>query len=82
MRGFALEYQRMKYRFTTVTIQEGEWFIARAIELGVVSQGKTALEAQRNLREAVELYLEHEKVSPGLLSQRPPLVSSLDVEYA
>lgn len=72
----------MKYRFTTVTTQEGDWFVARAIELGVVSQGKTAEEAQGNLREAVELYLEDEKVSPDRFSRRPPVVSSLDVEYA
>jgi predicted RNase H-like HicB family nuclease len=32
--------------------------VARCLELGVVSQGKTIEEAQANLKEAAELYLE------------------------
>jgi predicted RNase H-like HicB family nuclease len=32
--------------------------VALCIELGVVSQGKTIEEAQANLKEAVELYIE------------------------
>ena len=32
--------------------------MAHCVELGVVSQGKTIEEAQANLKEAVELYLE------------------------
>ncbi|MFH1675424.1 MAG: type II toxin-antitoxin system HicB family antitoxin [bacterium] len=32
--------------------------MARCIELGVVSQGKTIEEAQVNLKEVVELYIE------------------------
>lgn len=47
----------MKYRFTTALLQEGDWVVARALELGVVSQGKTQEEAEANLKEAVELYL-------------------------
>jgi predicted RNase H-like HicB family nuclease len=38
--------------------KEGEYFVARCVDLGVVSQGKTIEEAQENLKEAVELYLE------------------------
>ena len=34
--------------------------MARCMELGVVSQGKTIEESQKNLKEAVELYLENE----------------------
>jgi predicted RNase H-like HicB family nuclease len=45
-------------RFTAVITKEEEWYVAHCIELGVVSQGKTIEEAQANLREAVELYLE------------------------
>jgi len=47
-----------KYKFTTVITQEGKWRVARCIKLGVVSQGKTIEEAQKNLKEAVELYLD------------------------
>jgi len=48
----------MPKKFTAVITREDKWYIAHCIELGVVSQGKTIEEAQRNLKEAVELYLE------------------------
>ncbi len=37
---------------------DGEWFVARCLDLPVTTQGKTLVAAQKNLREAVELYLE------------------------
>lgn len=48
----------MTYTSTGSFVKEGRWFVARAVELGVVSQGRTLDEAQKNLKEAVELYLE------------------------
>jgi len=45
-------------RFTGVITKEDIWFVAHCVELGVVSQGKTIEEAQANLKEAVELYIE------------------------
>ncbi|OGF53239.1 MAG: hypothetical protein A2Z21_09750 [Candidatus Fraserbacteria bacterium RBG_16_55_9] len=45
-------------RFTAVITKEKKWYVARCVELGVVSQGKTIEEAQANLKEAVELYVE------------------------
>lgn len=48
----------MSKRFTAVITKEESWHVAHCIELGVVSQGKTIEEAQANLKEAVELYLE------------------------
>ena len=45
-------------KFTAVITKEERWYVAHCIELGVVSQGKTIEEAQANLKEAVELYLE------------------------
>jgi len=48
----------MPKRFTAVISREENWYVARCLELGVVSQGKTIEEAQANLKEAVELYLE------------------------
>ena len=50
----------MSYRFTTIINKEGRFYNARCAELGVVSQGKTIEEAQKNLIEATELYLEDE----------------------
>jgi len=48
----------MKRRFTAVLVKEKDWYVAHCVELGVVSQGKTIEEAQANLSEAVELYIE------------------------
>ena len=46
----------MTYKFTTIINKEGKWFVARCVELGVVSQGKTVESAKNNLRGAVSLY--------------------------
>jgi predicted RNase H-like HicB family nuclease len=48
----------MVKRFNAVITKEEKFYVARCIELGVVSQGKTIEEAQANLKEAVELYIE------------------------
>jgi len=48
----------MPKKFTAVITKEERWYVARCLELGVVSQGKTIEESQANLKEAVELYLE------------------------
>ncbi len=42
-----------------VSIQrEEKFFVARCPELGVTSQGKTIEEARKNIKEAIELYIE------------------------
>lgn len=48
----------MSKRYTAILIKEGDWYVARCIELDVTSQGRTIEQAQANLKEAVELYLE------------------------
>ncbi|MBN2378237.1 type II toxin-antitoxin system HicB family antitoxin [candidate division WOR-3 bacterium] len=48
----------MVKKFTAVLVKEEKFYVAHCVELGVVSQGKTIEEAQANLKEAVELYLE------------------------
>jgi predicted RNase H-like HicB family nuclease len=48
----------MSKKFTAIITKEENWYVARCVELGVVSQGKTIEDAQTNLKEAVELYLE------------------------
>jgi predicted RNase H-like HicB family nuclease len=51
--------QRTKrLHYTAIITREGEWYIARCIELSVTTQGRTLDEARANLQEAVELYLE------------------------
>ncbi|MBU3965172.1 type II toxin-antitoxin system HicB family antitoxin [Patescibacteria group bacterium] len=70
----------MIYRFTTIIIQEDKWYVARCVELGVVSQGRTIEEAQQNLKEAVELYLENQPKAKQYLSQKAPLVTTLELK--
>ena len=48
----------MSKKFTAIIVKEEKWFVAHCVEWGVVTQGKTFAEAQLNLKEAVELYLE------------------------
>jgi len=48
----------MSKKFTAVITKEEKWYVAHCVELGVVSQGKTIEDAQVNLKEAVDLYLE------------------------
>jgi predicted RNase H-like HicB family nuclease len=72
----------MKYRFTTVITAENDGFVSRALELGVVSQGKTVEEAETNLMEAVSLYLEKENITDLNKYDRSPIVTSLEIEYA
>ena len=69
----------MTYKSTAIIRREGKWFVARSLELGVTTQGKTIEEAKKNLREAVELYLEDMPRSKGALTQEMPLVTSIEV---
>ena len=48
----------MSKKFTAVIVKEKRRYGAHCVELGVVSQGRTIKQAQANLKEAVELYLE------------------------
>ena len=52
----------MQRTFTASVWQEGEWYVAQALEVDVASQGKSADEALANLREAIELYFEQPEV--------------------
>ena len=38
--------------------KDGRWFIARCLDFPVTTQGRTLLAAKKNLKEAVELYIE------------------------
>ncbi|MDO8474337.1 MAG: type II toxin-antitoxin system HicB family antitoxin [bacterium] len=69
----------MTYKSTAVIRKEGKWFIARSLELGVTSQGRTIEEAKNNLIEAVELYLEDMPKSRSVLTREAPLVTSIEV---
>ena len=53
--------------FLVSIIQEGKFFVARCPELGVTSQGESLVEAQKNLKEAIELYIESFGLAKGTL---------------
>ena len=72
----------MTYKLATVITREGKWYVARAVELGVVSQGRTVPEAMANLKEAVELYFEDNPRARKLASRRAPLVTTLELQHA
>ena len=42
--------------------KEGEWYIAKGVEVEIASQGKSKEEAFNNLDEAIELYFTDEQV--------------------
>jgi len=45
-------------KFNVIYTREKSWIVARCIEIDVVSQGKTMRSAQRNIKEAINLYTE------------------------
>jgi predicted RNase H-like HicB family nuclease len=63
--------------FSAIVWKEGKTQVAWCPELDVASQGKNVEEALRNLREAVELYLEDEdaKIPVG----KSPILTTLSV---
>jgi predicted RNase H-like HicB family nuclease len=61
---------------TVVIAREGDWHVARCLEIEAVSQGETVEEALANLRDVIEVYLEEEGPPPTLAH---PLVTSIDV---
>ena len=52
-----------KQTLHTIVWKENKLFIARFVEFELASQGKTKEEAITNLKEALTLYLEDEKVA-------------------
>ena len=48
----------MMREFAASVWQEGDWYVAQALEVDVASQGESEEEALDNLREALALHLE------------------------
>ncbi len=48
----------MKKELSASVWQEGDWYVAQALETDVASQGHSVEEALVNLREALELHFE------------------------
>ena len=72
----------MSYKFTAVINKEKKWYVAHCVELGVVSQGKTIKDAQKNLKEAVEFYLEDNPKAKVHLSKEPSLITTFELQYS
>lgn len=69
----------MTRTLTAAVHQEDDWYVARCLELDVASQGDSLQDALTNLREAVELYLEHASQAQ---IEATPFVTSFQVASA
>lgn len=65
----------MSLKYNVIIEQEENWYVAKCIDNNVASQGKTIEEALKNLKEAVELYLENE----DFVMPKTVLVTTLEV---
>ncbi len=66
-----------------VSIQkEDKFFVARCPELGVTSQGNTLEEAQANIKEAVELYIESFGLEDLPRETSKPFWTTVEVAHA
>ncbi len=63
-------------RFTAAITHEGEWQVARCLEVEVASQGRAVEEALANLREALELYFEDEVLPERI---EPPMIATIEL---
>ena len=58
---------------------DGKWFIARCLDVPVTTQGRTLVAAKKNLREAVELYLETWGEPKGAEQPQEVYLTSMEV---
>ena len=72
----------MTLKLTTTYHLEGKYYVAYCAELGVTSQGSTLESAEKNLREAVELYLEDIPKEELKRYKEHSLIRMLDFEVA
>ena len=73
----------MGSRSFLVSIQrEDKFFVARCPELDVTSQGETLEQAQRNIKEAIELYLESFGVEDLPVETSKPFWTTVEVIHA
>ncbi len=62
-------------RLTAAVTREGDWYVARCLEVEVTSQGETFEASLASLREALELYFEDQPLPTAV----EPIVAPLDV---
>ena len=61
-------------KFTVAVTHERPWYVARCLDVDVVSQGETIEEAVASLEEALGLYFEGEALPDTL---EPPLITTV-----
>jgi predicted RNase H-like HicB family nuclease len=62
-------------RLTATVNKDGNWYVARCLDVEVASQGETIEESLANLREALELYFEDQP----LPAPTEPLVAPIEI---
>ena len=65
-------------RLTAAITPDGDWFVARCLDVEVASQGHTIDEALTNLREALELYFEDEPAP----ETHEPIVAPVEIRLS
>ncbi len=71
------QHRRLAFvQVTAAVTHEHRWYVARALEVEVTSQGRTVDEALANLREALELYFEDETMPEGI---EPPIIATVQL---
>lgn len=51
----------MSIKYNVIIQKEEKWYVAKCIDNNIASQGKTIEEAMKNLKEALELYMQDEE---------------------
>lgn len=71
------------YRSVSALVwKEGDFFVAKSIEVEVTSQGSTKPEALKNLKEALELYFTDEPSFNFSKSFKNLSLEKVDISYA
>ena len=61
-------------KFTVAVTYEAPWYVARCLDVDVVSQGESVDDADTNLEEALGLYFDGEEIPDSL---EPPIISTV-----
>ncbi len=70
-----------KLTLKTVVWKEGKYYVAQCLNVDVSSFGKTKIEAQKNIKEALELYFDGKNTKSVLEVLSPSLIQT-SVSYA
>ena len=51
----------MSIKYNVIIQKEDNWYVAKCLDKNITSQGKTIEQAMKNLKEALELYMQDEE---------------------